>query len=254
MWIREDLKMRGKADFKRNYWACVVVSLVLMILLGYGVAGTAGSKARQAVDDRASVAEADYDAERSILSSAKDIVLAQVSFGIAVASFLFVVLFGTFAGNPLIVGGRCFYLQNQRGRGAVGQILHAFDGRWYSNVVLTMFLKTLYIDLWTLLFVIPGLVKGYSYWMMEYILAENPTLERKRVFEISKQTMDGEKWNTFVLDISFILWGLLSGITCGIAGLLYVNPYADATKAQLYTVLREKAISQGIASQEELPG
>ena len=60
--------------------------------------------------------------------------------------------------------------------------------------------------------------ESYEYKMIPYILAENPRISRKRAFEISKNMMDGEKWNAFVLDLSFIGWNLLSTITFGIVG------------------------------------
>ena len=75
-----------------------------------------------------------------------------------------------------------------------------------------MFLKGLFQGLWSLLFVIPGIIKSYEYRMIPYILSENPNISRKRAFEISKQMMKGNKWDTFVLDLSFIGWQILSGI------------------------------------------
>ena len=80
------------------------------------------------------------------------------------------------------------------------------------NVVLVMFLKNLFTSLWTLLFVIPGIVKHYEYLMIPYILAENPGMDRKEAFQISKRMMDGQKMETFILDLSFIGWILLSAI------------------------------------------
>ena len=90
--------------------------------------------------------------------------------------------------------------------------------------------------------------------MVEYIMSENPNISRKRAFEISKQTMNGQKWNTFVLDLSFIGWVILSLFTCGILAVFYVNPYIHSTKAQLYLTLRNIALDNGIATSEELCG
>ncbi|MBR3154558.1 MAG: DUF975 family protein, partial [Lachnospiraceae bacterium] len=81
-----------------------------------------------------------------------------------------------------------------------------------------------------------------------YILAENPDLEWREVFSISRQMMDGEKWNAFVLDLSFLGWVFLSAITLGLVGIFYVNPYKGLTDAALYMALREKISldSQGV--------
>ena len=89
-----------------------------------------------------------------------------------------------------------------------------------------------------MLFVIPGIIKGYEYRMVSYILADQPELSRKEAFQLSKQMMKGQKWNAFVLDLSFIGWYLLCLVTCGIAGIFYVYPYVFATDAELYLALK----------------
>ena len=68
----------------------------------------------------------------------------------------------------------------------------AFRSGHYVNIVLTMFLRELFTSLWTLLLVIPGIVKHYEYLMIPYILAENPGMDRKEAFQISKRMMDGQ--------------------------------------------------------------
>ena len=76
-----------------------------------------------------------------------------------------------------------------------------------------------------------------------YLLADNPELTTREALDLSAQMMDGEKMNAFVLDLSFILWDILSAATLGIAGILWVNPYEDATNAELYTALKAKGRS-----------
>ena len=100
-----------------------------------------------------------------------------------------------------------------------------------------MFLRKLFIFLWSLLFVIPGIIKAYEYYMVPYLLAEYPDMSWKEASSRSREMMSGNKWNTFILEISFLPWEFLSVITWGIAGILYVNPYVDATKTELYDVL-----------------
>ena len=91
---------------------------------------------------------------------------------------------------------------------------------------------------WSLLFIIPGIVKAYEYRMIPYLLAENPEMSKEEAFAISKQMMSGQKWRTFVLDLSFFGWILLSGFTCGILAIFYVNPYVFSTQSALYERLR----------------
>ena len=80
--------------------------------------------------------------------------------------------------------------------------------------------------------------------MIPYILAENPKVQRKQAFKLSKQMMKGNKWNTFILDLSFILWEIASLCTFGLLNILYVNPYNSATLAELYITLRKKVIKE----------
>jgi len=81
--------------------------------------------------------------------------------------------------------------------------------------------------------------------MVPYIIAENPGMDRREAFAISKRMMDGEKWNTFVLDLSFLGWGILGVLTCGILLIFYVNPYIYATHAELYEYNKLKAYNEG---------
>lgn len=79
----------------------------------------------------------------------------------------------------------------------------------------------------------------YEYMMVPFILAENPDMRRKEVFALSKKMMTGNKWKAFVLDLSFLGWSILGGITLGILNVLFVAPYQNLTKAELYQTLKD---------------
>lgn len=87
---------------------------------------------------------------------------------------------------------------------------------------------------------IPYFIKCYEYMMIPYILADYPDMPRKQVFAMTKKMMKGEKWNAFVLNLSFIGWDLLSVCTCGILSIFYVEPYKYYTKAAFYKMLQQK--------------
>ena len=95
------------------------------------------------------------------------------------------------------------------------------------------FLRILYITLWSLLFVIPGIVKSYAYAMTPFIMAENPELSANDAITASRELMDGHKGDLFILDLSFIGWGILAAVTCNI-GHLALNPYRNAAYAAFY--------------------
>ena len=88
--------------------------------------------------------------------------------------------------------------------------------------------------------------------MIPYILAENPKIQRKKAFKLSKKMMKGNKWKTFILDLSFLGWELLSIFTFGLLNIFYINPYKVATTVELYELLKKQIISQKSEYYEEL--
>ena len=229
MWTRADLKMRGKQAFRKNYWSAVLVAFVVSL---FGVIGEGSSAARGASDG--------YSAGSTEAIAAMLVVVSAAMFG-----SLIIVVISIFVGNALEVGGCRFFIVNQSEQAQAGNLAYVFKCGNYGNVILIMFLRSLYTFLWSLLFVIPGIVKSYEYRMVPYILAENPGMNRQEAFLISKKMMMGQKWNTFVLDLSFIGWRILEGITFGILGIFYVEPYIQATNAELYAYNRSIAYQNG---------
>ena len=108
----------------------------------------------------------------------------------------------------------------------------------YKNVTKTMFMRDLYIFLWSLLFVVPGIIKTYEYRMVDYILSENPEMNYSEALALSSKMMKGNKWKAFVLDLSFIGWDILSSMTFGILDIFYVMPYKMSTNAALYEAIK----------------
>lgn len=130
------------------------------------------------------------------------------------------------------------------------ELFHVFRVQRYGYTVIKMFLVELYQALWSMLFIIPGIIKGYSYFMVPYITAENPRMTAKRAFEISKKAMSGNKWNLFVFQLSFLGWELLCVLTCGL-GFLFLAPYYEAAMTEFYKYVKEQALERGIASHDE---
>lgn len=99
------------------------------------------------------------------------------------------------------------------------------------------FLRELYITLWSLLFIIPGIIKSLSYAMTPYILAENPGMSANEAITRSRELMDGYKADLFVLRLTFIGWDILAALTLNI-GYLWLNPYCNAAEAAFYRQLQ----------------
>ncbi len=121
----------------------------------------------------------------------------------------------------------------------------------YLKIVGSVAYYTLFIYLWSLLFIIPGIVKAYSYSMAPFILAENPGIGAKRAIVLSDKMTQGEKMNIFVLDLSFLGWMFLGLLACGY-GVYAVYPYMIATRVELYEILKKNAIEKGYCTPDEL--
>lgn len=237
MWTSAELKLRAKGAFYKNFWHCVLVALII----GFFTETATYDFSKQIYYDQSSnyVMGGLFNLAKEMFYSASELQIVGGLFGFV---FLFVKVF---LGNPLVVGGCRFFVMNQTVNPTVAELGFGLKSQGYTNVVLTMFLKNLYTSLWTLLFVIPGVIKHYEYLMIPYILAENPQMDRSEAFLISKKMMMGQKINVFALDLSFIGWRILSALTLGILNVFYVQPYYEATIAELYSVNRTRAYQEG---------
>lgn len=118
-----------------------------------------------------------------------------------------------------------------------------FDGfRDFGRIFLTLFLQGVYTLLWTLLLIIPGIVKAYSYAMTPYILYDDPELQGNAAIEKSMRMMRGHKLELFLLHLSFIGWALLCVLTLGI-GLFWLVPYVQASQAAFYEDVKEEYLN-----------
>ena len=237
MWTRAELKDRGKAAFKRNYWKTVLVAFILS-LLTYSTSLSRGSS--DASGEGLSETTHMLADPASALSTNSQLVTG-FFVGIGLTALVVIAVLGILIGVllvlPLQVGSQRFLFLNLREPANVREVLWAFDSN-YLNIVKVMFLKNLKIFAWALLLVIPGIVKAYEYRLVDYLLAENPALSSAEACKQSRTLMDGNKWNAFVLDLSFIGWNILSYLTLGLVGLFYASPYENSTNAALYEALR----------------
>ncbi len=250
MWTRQLLKENAKVAFRRNYWLCVAVSTIAMFLMGGGVGlnfnnTTTVQETESIWNTPEAVSELLWQIPSGFLVVFGMAVLLGVIIGICALTFIC---------NVAQIGCNRYFIENREHKTDVVQVFYGFQGGRYLGVVWTMFLKELYIFLWSLLFVIPGLVKGFAYMMVPYILAENSNIDRKRAFALSENMMYGHKWEAFVLGLSFIGWNLLGALTGGILNVFYVNPYRHATYAEFYSALKAEALQKGIATTADFPG
>lgn len=292
MWKIGDIKQKGLAAFKRNYWACVLVALVLGFTIANGGGGGGGSVRTPSsssnssnspswseileqfqnndddnnynndynfddfnIDDyefdnyednntdggfidlanTTSNAPVDNAAAGAIAASATIIMIVII---IAVIASLISIALKALLLNPLQVGCRKFFVENSAEPAKLGLMGSAFKGGNWKNTVWVMFTTNFFIGLWSLLFIIPGIIKAYEWLMVPYIVADDPTIDQKEARAISSKMMDGHKWNAFVLNLSFIGWRILGGFTCGLLNIFFTHPYEAAAQAELYVWMR----------------
>lgn len=234
MWTRRQLKERAKADVSRSYWGLVLMGLIVSIIDGVGNGYNSGSSSSTDSMRNLTTNNVDWDLFFGILFIVLVFALIGILAGLALKAFLL---------NPLRLGATKYFIEAARGEkkaGDIGLIGYAFGGGRYKNIVKTLFLRDLYVFLWSLLFLIPGIIKSYEYAMIPYILAERPDLETEEVFELSRRMMSGEKFDAFILGLSFIGWMFIALLSFGLAAVFYVNPYIYMTDAELYEVLKTK--------------
>lgn len=235
MWTRAELKENAKAFFKFNYWKMVLVAFIVSLVGGGG--GGFGVNYTQYAQNSDSSGTG-YSSMFGRMSPREAMTWFITFTMVFVVIMLISTALSVFLFNPLLVGADRFFVVSHYRKADLNELGHAFSNS-YMNVVKVMFLRSMYVFLWSLLFIIPGIIKGYEYLMIPYILAENPDIDSKEAFAMSKQMMDGNKWNAFVLRLSFFGWILLGVISCGIAAIFYVNPYMLMTDAELYVALKE---------------
>jgi uncharacterized membrane protein len=153
---------------------------------------------------------------------------------------------------PLMVGYASFCLRIYRGQqGDIGDML-GVGFKDYGRSLGGILWMELFICLWTLLFIVPGIIKALAYFATPYILADTQRVSATDALKLSMRMTKGHKGKIFVMGLSFIGWMLLSGITCGLVGLLYAGPYMNTSFAGMYEELKAEALRTGAIRPEEL--
>lgn len=235
-WDRQTLKKMAKTALEGSYWKSVLVAL-LWTVSAYLVAG--GSAAGSGNSGIRVLFHNGGDSFTGALALILGIILLA-----GIASFAALILLKIFLILPLEVGCQRYFTEDVYAPTMLDRLKAGFTPN-YWNVVKTQLLRLIFNSLWYLLLVVPGIVKSYEYRMIPFILAENPNMPSDEVFALSKKMMDGEKWQAFVMDLSFIGWWLLSVLTFGIVGTFYLNPYYALTQASLYHALKQKTYIWG---------
>lgn len=212
-----ELRLKARDSLKGNYWYAVVVAFVAAI---FGALMINGGSYSVNIEERAT----------ELFGNLPTIVKTYL---IIAASTAGAINFVAFILGGVVQLGYAQYLLKQQDRevNSVKDLFSQFDR--FSQGFLQAFLRGLYTFLWTLLFIIPGIVKSFAYAMTPFLMAEDPNLTAKEAIKLSQQKMMGHKGELFCLGLSFIGWSLLAALTGGI-GNIFLNPYMNAAYAAFY--------------------
>ncbi len=159
--------------------------------------------------------------------------LILVIYGAILGAVSFTAIGSLILMGPLTAGVAFFMLKQARtGSAEIGDMFKGFSNDFGRLCVLGI-LHSLFIFLWSLLFVIPGIIKGFSYSQAFNLANDHPDWEWKQCIDESRKLMDGHKWELFCLMFSFIGWMIVGSLTFGI-GMLWVAPYMEAANTQFY--------------------
>lgn len=245
MWSRKELKTSAKGFLRENYWKAFIVCLIVILLTTTHVTTGLSQEEYELYMEKEGLffmaTKTPIKFENRVFNyiSAKTfstpiIFIPSDFYLLLTISFI---LFNIFVGSVLKVGQAGFFLDGLKGDTNIKKLWSYFDyPEEYWNVVKVIFIRGLYTVLWSLLFLIPGIIKSYEYRMVPYILANNSGILANEAIQRSRKITDGHKWDIFVLDISFLGWDLLGYLLLGL-GTYFVSPYREATYAKLYDTL-----------------
>ena len=264
MWDRKELKAKGKAAYNANKIACIVAALILMIAGGIGSGSTASPSVtvknqlnnnEQVVESYNNSVSGDDAVSVEVNGQDLDGIKNNVPVAILSTAIMFLILIGVTVGlmvlalvlNPLNVGARKFFIQNASNpETKVDGLNVGFGfGKNYRDIVFSMLGTQMITLLWTLLLIVPGIYKAYCWRLVPFIIADDPEITGKEARAKSNAMMNGSKWASFVLDLSFIGWKLVGALTFGILNIVFTNPYEAATDTELYLELKAQTAGLG---------
>ena len=211
MWSIRDIKKKGRSALKKNYWRSVIVAALMFLLT------TVASKLSQ-IRSRGILKNVGFEPLHKMAPNEIMIITGIVVVGY-MSIIVFAVLVKIICSNALEVGGCLFFKNNVEEESAKLTLIgEGFSD--YAHVFVT------------------GLVKGYSYKMVPYLVKDYPDLSETEVITLSRSMMDGNKWRTFLLDLTFVGWFFAGVVTYGMISVLWTYPYYENTIAALYLELK----------------
>ncbi len=243
---RKLYKSNAKISLKGRFWEALTAALIISLISSAVVSfnstkitfGSIFERFDSAAVSAGETVPSDSSVSAADLASASDnLTPAPLSLPFSGKISPLALIYTILVANLMCVGSAYYFLQNREGNAYLVNIFRGFKVN-YGNNVGVLFIRLLYTVLWSLLLIFPGIIKMYEYSMVPFILSEGNRMSYKQAFKRSRELTKGHKWELFVLDLSFLGWAVLGVITLGI-GLIALNPYYRATKAEVYLALKE---------------
>ena len=210
--MRSEWKQHARQALKGKWWLMAGLALLFMIINGVP------QWFAPEMDPNSPEAFTSTDATLSFVSTVLQILIA-----------------------PLAIGWSWLALNVSRGNGAaLSTLFKPFQKRYVKHVI-TSFVMGVFLVLWTLLLIVPGIIKGFSYSLTPYILRDQPELSALESITESRRLMDGHKMEAFMLFLSFFGWFLVGILTLGI-GFFFIGPYFSTTYATFYDSIRDNQV------------
>lgn len=187
---------------------------------------------------------------QTILSVTKSQTLSIDIFIVVVAILMFTI--SVFIKDTYKVAYRRIFLEGHNyDHVKVSRFLFLFRVKKFMKATYTIFLTNVYQTLWDFT-IVGGIIKKYSYYMVPYIVAENPDIDAKEAIDLSRRMMYGHKWECFKLEMTFFGWWALGACTLGLSQIFFSNPYEECTYCAYYVYLRQLAKENGVSYSDKL--
>lgn len=214
----KDYRELARENLRGNWKQAILAGMIAFLLGGVGYAF---------------FPELDLQSNNATIQNGRDLLsFAIANYSIILTAVSLLCLLQFVIGGVIQIGYASYLLkQHDRQEPQINDLFSKFD--FFAAGFAQAFLRNLYIFLWSLLFIIPGIVASYSYAMTPYIMAEHPEMTASEAIRASKTMMKDNKWALFCLDFSFWGWSFLCGLTLNI-GYIFLNPYKNAAHAAFY--------------------
>ena len=222
----KELRKKAWESLKGKYWMAFAVIIVTGLIASVGNAFV--SFGQQLGEVIGMVDPAEMDSTMAVGALVLSVVV--------MVSAIIGALFSIFVTNAITVGVSNYFIKNTYSKPSFGDAFSGFKVKYGRNIG-TLLLAGIKTVLWTLLFIIPGIIKSYEYAIIPYILADDPEISSKDAFKKAKEMMKGNKWRLFKLELSFFGWFILCVLTVGM-GTFFLIPYVNAANAEFYAELK----------------